>query len=111
VHVILSTAGISSLGTVLSPLREARYFNHRVMQPMSEDDSMTLLASLAAARIGGQTDHPFAALLVDQTQGARGGAVFASYAAARDVSAPQDLATLRECLGALTRTQAAAHVA
>lgn len=110
-HVILSASGLAALSTVLSPARELRHFNHRAVQGMSEEDSMTLLASLAAARIGAQTDHPFAALLVDQSQGARAGVLFSSYAAHADLNAPQDLNALRECLQVLAGTRAKAHVA
>jgi hypothetical protein len=110
-HVIVTASGLSAVGTVLAPVRELRHFNHRAVQSLSEEDSMTLFASLAAARFGTQTDHPFAALLVDQTQGARSGVLFGGYAANTDINAPQDLAAMRERLRALARHHAAAHVA
>jgi hypothetical protein len=109
-HVIVTTSGLAALGTVLSPARDLRHFNHRVVQPLSEEDSMTILSSLAAARMGAQADHPFAALLADPAQGARAGVLLSSYAASTDVHAPQDLATLRACLSALAG-KPAAHVA
>jgi hypothetical protein len=104
---VLTASGLAALGTVLSPTREARYFNHRAVQQMNEDESMTLFASLTAARIHVQTEHPFAALLVDQIQGVRAGMLFNSYAPNPDLNAPQDLAALRERLGALARQEQA----
>lgn len=109
-HGIVTASGLAALGAVVSPSRDARFFNHRVVQQMNEDESMTLFASLVAARISEQTEHPFAALLVDQTQGARAGILFNSYAASTDLNAPQDLPALQACLGALAGSEAR-HVA
>ena len=105
-HSIVTCSGLAAFGTVFSPSREARLFNHRVVQQMNEDESMSLFASLIGARINAQTEHPFAALLVDQIQGTRAGALFNSYAADPDMSAPQDLPALRRRLGALGKQEA-----
>jgi len=110
VHVIVTASGLAAMGTVLSPVRELRYFNHRAVQPLSDEDSMTVLSSLAAARIGTQTDHPFAALLADQSQVGRG-VLLCSYAADTDVNAPQDIDALRECFSTLGGKRAQANVA
>jgi hypothetical protein len=104
-HSIVTCSGLAAFGTVFSPSREARLFNHRVVQQMNEDESMTLFASLVAAKINVQTEHPFAAMLVDQIQGTRAGALFNSYAADPDLNAPQDLSALRRRLGALGKQE------
>lgn len=94
VHTILTATGLAAFGTVLAPGREARLFNHRIVQQMNEDDSMSLFASLVAARINEQTDHPFAGLLIDQIQGPRASVLFHSYAAQRSINADQGLRAL-----------------
>jgi hypothetical protein len=93
-HTILTASGLPAFGTVLSPSREARFFNHRAVQQMNEDESMSLFASLAGARINTQVEHPFALLLVDQIQGTRASTLFNAYAADTDPGRPQDLAAL-----------------
>jgi hypothetical protein len=105
-HSIVTCSGVAAFGTVFSPSREARLFNHRAVQQMNEDESMTLFASLVGARINAQTEHPFAALLVDQIQGTRAGTLFNSYAADPEMSAPQDLPALRLRLSALGKQEA-----
>jgi hypothetical protein len=95
VHTILTAAGLSALGTILAPSRESRLFNHRVVQQMNEDESMSLFASLVAARINEQTDHPFACMMIDQIQGPRSNVLFHAYAAQRSVNAHQGLDALQ----------------
>jgi len=93
-HTLITASGLAAFGNAFSPVREARLFNHRVVQQMNEDDSMMLFASLLAARINEQTEHPFAALLVDQTRGTRAAALFHGYAATKDINGDQDLQAL-----------------
>lgn len=89
IHTLMTGSGLSALGTVLSPSREARLFNHRVVQQMNEDDSMVLFAALTAARINAQTDHPNACLMVDVIQGTKGAVLFNSYTANHKINADQ----------------------
>lgn len=97
-HVVATASGVTTLGTILSPSREAKFFNHRIVQQMNEDESMTLFASLSAARIADHADHPHAALAVDMIRGVRAGVLFRGYAPARDVHAPRTEAALQEAL-------------
>jgi hypothetical protein len=95
VYTILTASGLPALATVLSPSREIRFFNHRVVQQMNDDETMSLFASLAAARINEQTDHPFACLLVDQIQGIRASVLFHAYAAQAGINSDQGLTALQ----------------
>jgi DNA segregation ATPase FtsK/SpoIIIE, S-DNA-T family len=94
-HTILTAAGLSAFAALFSPSRESRLFDHRAVQQMNDDDTMTLFSSLIAARINEQTDHPFAALLVDQIQGPRASVLFHAYAAQRQIHADQGLKALQ----------------
>jgi hypothetical protein len=94
IHTIVTASGLAAFSTILAPSRDARFFNHRATQQMNEDDSMSLFASLAGARIGVMTDHPNATMLVDAVQGMRDAVLFHSYAASQDIhkgEALQDL--------------------
>lgn len=99
VHTVLSATGLSSFQLVLSPSREAALFNHRVVQQMNEDESMSLFSSLAAARLGERADHPFAAMHVDQVAGPRNAVLFHAYCANRELGQDQGLDALRKELG------------
>lgn len=99
VHTVLSATGLSSFQLVLSPSREAALFNHRVVQQMNEDESMSLFSSLAAARLGERADHPFAAMHVDQVAGPRNAVLFHSYCANRELGQDQGLEALKLELG------------
>ena len=102
VHTIVTAAGLSALGAILAPSWEARLFNHRIVQQMNEDESMSLFASLVAARINEQTDHPFASMMIDQVQGPRSNVLFHAYAAQRNVNADQGLDSLQAELSRLS---------
>ena len=95
VHTVLSTSGLTSFQLVLSPSRESSFFNHRVVQQMNEDDSMSLFSSLTAARLNDRADHPFVSLYVDQVKGVRNGILFNSYCANRVLSSDQSIEALR----------------
>lgn len=99
VHTILSATGLSSFQLVLSPSREAALFNHRVVQQMNEDESMSLFSSLAAARLGERADHPFAAMHIDQVAGPRNAVLFHAYCANRELGQDQGLEALKAELG------------
>jgi DNA segregation ATPase FtsK/SpoIIIE, S-DNA-T family len=104
-HTLLTASGLSTFTTMLSPSREARLFNHRVVQQMNDDDTMALFSSLIAARINEQTDHPFACLLVDQIQGHRASVLFHGYAARHNINEDQGLESLQSELSSLSPTQ------
>jgi hypothetical protein len=101
VHVLLTASGLASFGLILSAGREVSHFNHRIVQQMNEEDSMSLFSSLAAARVHEQADHPFAALYVDQMQGPRAAALFHSYCASRAIADNQGLDALADEVGKL----------
>lgn len=101
VHTIVTASGLSAFGTILAPNREGRLFNHRVVQKMTEDDSMTLFSSLVGARLEELTDHPNAFLLADLIQGTRGSILFHGYGASRDLNGDQGAAALNAELGRL----------
>ena len=100
-HTVVSASGLAAFGNMLSANREARFFNHRAVQQMNEDESMSLFASLLAARIAAQAGHPNAALLVDQIQGNRAATLLNAYAANPDLNAPQDRSALERRLAQL----------
>lgn len=95
IHTIVSASGLTSFQLVFSPSREAALFNHRVVQQMNEEESMTLFSSLSAARLQEKADHPFAALHIDQIAGVRSAVLFNSYCANRALGGDQSLAALR----------------
>jgi hypothetical protein len=95
VHTIVSASGLTSFQLVFSPSREAALFNHRVVQQMNEEESMSLFSSLSAARLQEKADHPFAALHIDQIAGVRNAVLFNSYCANRALGGDQSLAALR----------------
>ena len=97
-HVILNASSMGAVSAILHPTRETRLFNHRVVQQLNEDDSMTLFAALAASRINEQADHPMAAMYVDMIQGIRRASLFRSYGVDRDVFAPITEASLGAAL-------------
>jgi len=96
VHTIISAAGLSSFQLILSPTREASMFNHRIVQPMNEDESMTLFSSLAAARLSDRADHPFTCLHFDQQAGIRNAVLFNSYAASAKLGGDQGIEAIRQ---------------
>lgn len=101
VHTVISASGLASFGLILTANRETGAFNHRIVQQMNEDESMSLFASLLAARIRERADHPFAAFYVDQIAGARSGVLFHGYCANRDTGGDQSLAALKRELAKL----------
>jgi hypothetical protein len=101
VHLILTGSGLAAVSTILNPTRELRGFTHRVVQQMNEEDSMTLFASLQAARISEQADHTSAMLYVDLIQGIRAGYLFKGYATGRDVVAGATSEALARVFGEL----------
>lgn len=94
-HTIITTSGLTTFQLVFSPSREASLFNHRVVQQMNEEDSMTLFSSLMAAQLNERAGHPFACLHVDQIAGARNAVLFNSYCAGRSLGGDQSLAMLK----------------
>jgi hypothetical protein len=110
-HTILSLSGVSNLQLVLSPSREARLFNHKVVQQMNEEESMALFSSLVAARIGERADHPNAGLCVDQIVGSRKAVLFHAYCANRNLNADQGAERLAQEIARVVQSGAAADVA
>jgi S-DNA-T family DNA segregation ATPase FtsK/SpoIIIE len=101
-HVIIAASGVSALSSILHATREIRWFNHRVLQQINEDDSRQILQSHAAAEISDQCDkHPMAAMHVDMVQGLRAASLFRSYGVDRDVFAQVDDVHLRGVLETL----------
>lgn len=100
-HTIIASSSVSGLQAIMSPSRDGRFFNHRIVQQLSEDDSMSLFSSLAAARLNQHTDHPNTTLVVDQVRGAKAGVVFNAYALSSDlavVSGPEQLRAILKTL-------------
>jgi S-DNA-T family DNA segregation ATPase FtsK/SpoIIIE len=110
-HTILSLSGVSSLQLVLSPSREARLFNHNVVQQMNEEESMALFSSLVAARLSERADHPNAGLCVDQIAGPRKAVLFHAYCANRKLNADQGAARLAGEIAQMMQGGAAFYVA
>ena len=110
-HTILSVSSMSAFQLLLSPAREAALFNHKVVQQLSEEESMSLFSSLVAARLRERADHPNAALLVDQLAGARSAALFHGYCAQRDLAGDQGLDAIEAALNTIAYPRQAAHVA
>lgn len=94
IHTIFTLSGLSNFQLILSPSREAPLFNHKVVQQMNEEESMSLFSSLLAARLRERAEHPNAALCVDQIAGPRSAALFHSYCANRALGGDQGLVAL-----------------
>ena len=98
-HVILTTSSLNTLRAALRPNTELNFFNHRVVQQLSPDDSMTLFSGQEASRIEQQSDrHPMGALLVDMMVGVRSGTLFHSYGATNAGTSSHDAQTLSTTL-------------
>ena len=100
-HTVFTATGLGAVGAVLHPSRETRIFNHRAMQQMSAEDSMTLLSNLHANRVDQRTQHPTGALYVNIMQDNTGGTLFKAYGVSQDVDAEIDADTLTSVLGVL----------
>jgi DNA segregation ATPase FtsK/SpoIIIE, S-DNA-T family len=106
VHLVVTASGMAAFHTTFVARREERYFSHRVVQQMSEQDSLALFDATLASRIGEASEHPNCMLMLDQMLGNRSGVLVNAYAVNIEPEADQSLAAFAERLAALSRSEA-----